>query len=242
MGGGGILWFQIHMFLERLMRDAMVQRAKDVGFEALVLTIDGPVAVNREHNKRSGFVTHFSVNTSNMLRAFHPRWIANVILPYLLHGGMSRHDNYPYELRRKITAEPVPRQRIREKIDSLTWEHMREVRKLWKGPLIAKGVLCAREVKLSAIVPAEARAYTRQIKTFLLGCPKFAQKIRRADSRKGITRSCRIRQKKQCHGCAQLHLGQLQNVLVKVPMGIEKSCLCISVPRLRRQLRALRHL
>lgn len=53
---GGPRWFQLYVFRDEGITRALVQRAVDAGFTALVLTIDTPVFGRRERDLRSGFV------------------------------------------------------------------------------------------------------------------------------------------------------------------------------------------
>src|SRR5688572_16100818 len=52
---GGRLWFQLYMWSDRALSHQIVERAKGVGFEALMVTVDGAVPSNREYNYRNGF-------------------------------------------------------------------------------------------------------------------------------------------------------------------------------------------
>ena len=49
-------WFQLYVFRDRAVSDAMVAAARENGFEAIVLTVDLPVLGIRERDVRSGFV------------------------------------------------------------------------------------------------------------------------------------------------------------------------------------------
>lgn len=52
-------WFQLYVFKDRQVSLDLVAEAKESGYEALVLTVDFPVAGWRERDKRTGFsVTH----------------------------------------------------------------------------------------------------------------------------------------------------------------------------------------
>ena len=73
---GGRLWFQLYMWPDRSMSHQLVQRAERAGFEALVVTIDGVVAGNREYNLRNGFTIPFTYKRRNVLDVLrHPRWM-----------------------------------------------------------------------------------------------------------------------------------------------------------------------
>ena len=93
---GGRLWFQLYMWPDQSMSHQLVQRAERAGFEALVVTIDGVVAGNREYNLRNGFTVPFTYNRRNVLDVLrHPRWMMNVLGRYMLGTGMPRYENFP---------------------------------------------------------------------------------------------------------------------------------------------------
>lgn len=62
----GNRWFQLYVFKDRQVTYDLVAAAREGGFEALVLTVDFPVAGIRERDRESGFrVTYpIAVNTS----------------------------------------------------------------------------------------------------------------------------------------------------------------------------------
>lgn len=137
---GGNLWFQLYLWPDRSLSHKLVERARAAGYEALIVTVDGVVAGNREYNLRNGFTIPFTFtrrNVTDVLR--HPRWLMSVLTRYLVTTGMPRYQNYPTELRQKITARPMGRSTLRN--DSLNWDDLRAFRKMWPGPLMVKGIL-----------------------------------------------------------------------------------------------------
>ena len=106
-----------------------------------MVTLDTAVAPNREVNVRNGFLLPFRVNRRNFVDiALHAPWVYSVILRYLLGTGMPRFENFPEVLQRSLTAAPKGRSAL-PKNDTLTWDDLRTLRQLWKGPLIVKGIL-----------------------------------------------------------------------------------------------------
>src|SRR3990167_3406345 len=118
---GGELWFQLYMWPDRSLSHKLVERARACGFEALVVTVDGVVPGNREYNLRNGFTIPFTFTRGNVTDVLlHPRWMLGVLARYLVTTGMPRYQNYPTELRQKITARPMGRASLRN--DSLNWD------------------------------------------------------------------------------------------------------------------------
>lgn len=153
---GGRLWFQLYMWPDRSMSHQVVQRARAAGYEALIVTVDTAVAPNREYNQRNGFALPFHVNRRNALDlATHPRWLAGVMLRYLLASGMPRFENLPDALQQSLAGQPANRRAL-PKSDSLTWDDLRELRRMWSGPLMVKGVLDPADAAMAVDCGADA--------------------------------------------------------------------------------------
>jgi len=146
---GGTLWFQLYMWPDRSLSHKLVERAKAAGYQALVVTVDGAVSGNREYNLRNGFTIPFSFTPRNMSDVLaHPRWLLGVLSRYLVTTGMPRYENYPSELRARITARPMGRSMLKN--DSLNWDDLRALRKMWPHTLIVKGILHPQDALLAA--------------------------------------------------------------------------------------------
>ena len=146
---GGRLWFQVYMWPDRAASHALIERARAAGYEALVVTVDTPVTPGREYNLRNGMTVPFRFTRRNVTDVLlHPRWLAGVLLKYLLTTGMPRYENYPVQMKSRITALPMGRSMM--VTDSLTWDDLREIRRLWPHALMVKGILRADDAKLAA--------------------------------------------------------------------------------------------
>ncbi|HEY8579486.1 MAG TPA: alpha-hydroxy acid oxidase, partial [Beijerinckiaceae bacterium] len=135
----GRKWFQLYMWRERELSHALVRRAQDAGFEALMLTVDTPVPPIREYNRRNGFSVPFVPNVRALVdMALHPRWLTQVMFRYLATTGMPKLAHFPAGAHGRTTtpASAVPNLRG----DDLTWDDVKRLRDVWKGPLLIKGV------------------------------------------------------------------------------------------------------
>ena len=149
---GGRLWFQLYMWADRSLSRELVRRVSSFGFEGLVVTVDGPVAPNREHNLRNGFTIPLRLNPTLVADTMmHPRWLFGVIARYLLTTGLPRQENYPIELQASIARDPSA-----SRNDSLTWDDLRELRELWRGKLIVKGILHPDDARQAAACGVDA--------------------------------------------------------------------------------------
>ncbi len=135
----GRLWFQLYMWTERELSYGLVERAQRAGCEALIVTLDVPVAPNREYNLRNGFSLPFRLGARSMFDMLRrPRWLSGVMGRYLATTGMPRYENQPGRHRNRLTqgdaAAPL-------RSDAITWDDVRELRRRWQGPLLVKGIL-----------------------------------------------------------------------------------------------------
>ena len=152
---GGTLWFQLYMSKERETAQALVTRAMNAGYEALVVTTDLPVQPNREYNLRNGFDIPFKLNLSNMIDgALHPRWLVEVLFRTLLDSGVPRFQNLDTSEGGRIIAKPMGEFRARR--EALNWEDFRWLRELWPRKLMVKGILRADDAATSVKYGADA--------------------------------------------------------------------------------------
>ncbi|HXF66504.1 MAG TPA: alpha-hydroxy acid oxidase [Burkholderiales bacterium] len=152
---GGTLWFQIYMWPDRGLSYRLLDRARAAGYRALMVTVDTPVPPGREYNLRNGMTVPFRFTRRNATDLLlHPRWLATVLGRYLVTTGMPRYENYPPEMRTRITAAPMGRSMM--VTDSLTWEDLRVLRAKWPRTLIVKGILRPEDAIAAADCGADA--------------------------------------------------------------------------------------
>jgi len=143
---GAKVWFQLYVFGDRDHMRSLIARAHKAGCEALVLTVDTSVNAKREYNLRNGFGVPIDYNAKTIVDvATHPRWALGVLARYMLTTGMPRMAHYPkgQSLGTRVFANA-------NKMDaSLDWEDVREIRSLWPGKLLIKGVLHPADAALA---------------------------------------------------------------------------------------------
>ena len=137
---GGRLWFQSFLWPNRSYVHEIVERAKNAGYEVFIVTVDSAASANREYNLRNGFNMPFSFNRRIVIDVMmHPRWLLGVLARYVLTTGMPRFENQPGEVKNSIIAQPLGRHGA--KLDSISWDDLRNLRKLWPRTLMVKGIL-----------------------------------------------------------------------------------------------------
>ena len=133
---GGRLWMQLYAVRNVAFRNKLVERAKNAGYEAMLVTVDLPVSGKRERDPRNGFVTPFKPNWRNSRDViFKPAWLLDIAR----HGlpGMANLEGYPFS---SVNPTDLATAVGREMDASLDWEQMKRLRDLWPGKMLLKGV------------------------------------------------------------------------------------------------------
>jgi (S)-mandelate dehydrogenase len=137
---GGRPWFQLYMWREKDLSYELVRRAAKAGFETLIWTVDIPFRPNREHDLRNGFSSPYKFNwRSTVDSCCHPEWLLTVIARYLMTTGMPRHINFPEKYQQKFSGKATLSKALQA--DKLGWEDVKQLRDIWSGKLIIKGIM-----------------------------------------------------------------------------------------------------
>src|SRR5688572_17851424 len=133
---GGRLWFQLYVVRDREFREKLVSRAKNCGYEALLVTVDLPVSGKRERDPRNGFVTPYRPNWRNshdVLRK--PAWLFD-----LLRHGLPRMENFEGYKFSSTRMTDIATAVGREMDAAFDWDELKRLRERWPGKLLLKGV------------------------------------------------------------------------------------------------------
>lgn len=143
----GPKFFQIYVFKDRGLTREFVERARESRYDALVLTVDTPVAGNRERDKANGLSLPPRLSLKSLLSfAAHPRWALGA-----LNGSRFNFANVAHRVD-GLANGPVSLFRyIEDQFDPfISWRDLEQLAQLWGGPLAIKGVM-APEDSLRAI-------------------------------------------------------------------------------------------
>ena len=143
---GGSKWFQLYLWRDRQASRDFVTRAWESGYEALVLTVDTPIAGPRLRDVRNGLTIPPSLSLRTFAEgALHPRWWFDLITTETLEfASLNRFDGTVAELAGRM-FDPAAT------IADLSW-----LRSAWDGPLIVKGIQTVADAR--AVVDAGADA------------------------------------------------------------------------------------
>lgn len=135
---GGRLWYQLYYWTEEDLSFETIARVRDLGYEALVVTIDTALGRSREYNDRNGFTDPMTFNRKIISDlACRPRWCMEVMGRYLATTGMPKHENLPakyHDTKTKPINHP-----------GLHWKHIEKIRAVWPRTLIIKGILSTKD-------------------------------------------------------------------------------------------------
>lgn len=123
-------WFQLYMWKDRDRSMALVERARAVGFETLMLTVDVPVAGARLRDVRNGMTIPPSLSSRTIINAIpRPAWWLNFLTTDpLKFASLDSWDGTVAELLDSMFDPTIT-------FDDLKW-----IRKNWKGKLVIKGI------------------------------------------------------------------------------------------------------
>ena len=146
---GGNLWFQLYMWVDLKLRMAFVERIKAAGFDTLLVTVDGSVGANREHDRKNGFSMPLRY-TPKLIAAIlaNPGWCLRVLAPQYAKRGAFTKANYPPELSRKLTDKLTDHELT--KPDTQNWDDIKRIRDVWPGHMLVKGLQSWEDVVLAA--------------------------------------------------------------------------------------------
>ncbi len=134
---GGPKMFQVYIFKDRDLTREFVRRCRDVGYQALCLTIDTPMAGNRERDRRSGMTIPPRLSPSSY-RSFlaRPGWV----LDYMRSPDL-RLANVAHRAELADSASSQLIDYVNRSFDrSVTWDDAAWLAQEWCGPFVVKGI------------------------------------------------------------------------------------------------------
>jgi len=129
----GPKWFQLYVWKDRGLVKEMMDRAREAGYKALILTVDFPIAGNRERDPRNGFSIPPKVGVKQAWHALRaPAWSLDyVIRPSVKYANLSAD-----------TAAVSLQDFVYEQFDAgFNWRDAEWLLGEWNGPAVIKGVV-----------------------------------------------------------------------------------------------------
>ena len=150
--GTGPKWFQLYPWKDRGVMLEHMQRCKEAGYSAMMLTIDCATSGNRERDFYNGFGFPMKMTPRRILDGIlHPAWTWS----YLTSKPMS-FPNIESLFRDTDDTSSIV-QWFGEQLDcSFNWRDAEEIRSKWEGPFIIKGLTTADDARNAADIGASA--------------------------------------------------------------------------------------
>jgi len=141
-------WFQAYLPGETARIAALLDRVAAAGFATLMVTVDVAVLPSRENNVRAGFSTPLRPSLRLAWDGItHPRWLFGNALRTIVRHGMPHFENSFAERGAPILARNV--ERDFSKRDHLSWTHLEQIRRQWKGRLVVKGIMSVADARIA---------------------------------------------------------------------------------------------
>ena len=148
----GGAWYQLYLVGGRDVALAAINRAKVAGYQALVVTIDTPVAGMRERDSRNGVKELLARDLSTVpylgQMLARPSWL----FAYFTDGGLM---NFPNIV---LRDGPMGYTDVGAALEQsmVSWDDFRWIRDAWGGPVVVKGVHTADDARRAVGEGAEA--------------------------------------------------------------------------------------
>ena len=147
----GPLWYQLYMYKSERIVSNLIQRAKGIGAEVLVVTVDVPLNGKRYRDHRNGMSIPPRITPANAVQAVrHLNWTRAIMRPPTI-GFRNLKDEVQGD-------NAVSHQEFVAKYLAnltLTWESIEDVRRQWDGPLYLKGILTPEDAQRARRVGAD---------------------------------------------------------------------------------------
>jgi L-lactate dehydrogenase (cytochrome) len=139
-------WFQLYLWRDREASLDFVMRARQAGYEALVLTVDTPVPGPRLRDVRNGLTIPPSLSARTFAEgALHPGWWFDLLTTEPLEfASLNRFGGTVAELAARM-FDPAA------SVADVSW-----LRSVWDGPLIVKGVTTVTDARTAVDAGADA--------------------------------------------------------------------------------------
>jgi L-lactate dehydrogenase (cytochrome) len=149
---GGPRMFQLYIFRDRGLTVELIERARATGYAALCLTVDTPVAGNRERDLATGMTMPPTFTLRSLIDfARHPRWVAPSVFgrPFDLANVAGRAPS--------VRGNPIGAiGYVNAQMDrTVSWRDVDWLRGQWDGPLVVKGLVSPQDARRAAAAGCE---------------------------------------------------------------------------------------
>ena len=161
-------WFQVYVWKDKGLLKELLDRARESGYESIMITVDTAVLGRRERDVRRGFTLPPKIGLDTIVDgAIHPSWTwdfvrAEPILFANVVGSADSDGSVPVTLADHINSQFD---------QALSWSDIEWFQSMWDGPVILKGVQTVEDAVIAADLEIEAIALSNHGGRQLDGAP-----------------------------------------------------------------------
>jgi len=146
--------FQIYMLKDRELTREFLQRCRENSFEIMCLTVDTPLAGNRERDLVTGFTMPPRFGLKSLWSfASHPRWAMHLALNPDFELKNVAHRAVGLENKGAMSLIAY----VNDQLDrTVTWEDAAWLAEQWDGPFVIKGIQMPDDARRAADAGATA--------------------------------------------------------------------------------------
>ncbi len=145
----GPKWFQVYVWKDRAIVEKALERARAAGFTGVILTVDVPVAGNRERDHVNAFTIPPKINTKTVSQVLaKPGYLTDMLTtPEIIAANWADMDTGGMGIIEFLNSQ----------FDrSVTWEDARWMKEAWGGPFAVKGICRADDARRCVEIGADA--------------------------------------------------------------------------------------
>ncbi|MEC7304837.1 MAG: alpha-hydroxy acid oxidase [Pseudomonadota bacterium] len=145
-------WFQLYVMRDRNFIRNLVERAKAANCSALMITLDLQIMGQRHKDVRNGLSAPPKMTLGNMMNlATKPSWCLGML-------GTKRREfrNIVGHVEGVKDMSSLADWTVSQFDPRLSWDDVAEIRRMWDGKVILKGILDAEDAKQAVNVGADA--------------------------------------------------------------------------------------
>ncbi|MBR9826691.1 MAG: alpha-hydroxy-acid oxidizing protein [Alphaproteobacteria bacterium] len=145
----GPKWFQVYVWKDKAIVEKALERARKAGFTGVILTVDVPVAGNRERDHVNAFTIPPKINAKTVSQVLaRPGYLFDMLsTPEIIAANWADMDTGGMGIIEFLNSQ----------FDrSVTWEDARWMKEIWGGPFAVKGICRADDAQRCVEIGADA--------------------------------------------------------------------------------------
>lgn len=168
-------WFQLYVMKDRAFNKRLIERARDAGCSALVLTLDLQILAQRHKDLRNGLKAPPDINLHTFWQfATRPGWCWR-----MLQTKRHQFGNIYGHVENVTDLASLKEWSAAQFDETLNWSDIEWIKEQWGGPLILKGILDEEDAQIAVKTGADALIVSNHGGRQLDGAPSTISQLPR---------------------------------------------------------------